>query len=598
MKNTESLKDDDKKKNYTKRPSRLTKFIFKVPHWSTSLGIIIVFSILVGMAVFGRGFSTRQLLSGGLQGILLIGLPSFISGVITPSVVRLLGGKGLGFDRSTFLSAFCALFMGLLPVLAVFFRLRGYEITLNAFAFSLGIIFSIRFLILLSISIRNVLKSIFPAFIQSALGLAFLTLESLEPSYYIQVFIVSGIFGIASYLAIFYMDAPLRKSFGISGLDFIRAFINYADDGTQDFKYLFGEIGERVNVPIGVVVFENKNGIKAVIVSPSIHPGPLGEFGSGDLPRKLARGIEKEYGCTAFIAHGAATHDFNLVSSSEVGKILAFISEGIESTEMNGGSRSIREDRGNVKMIAQRFGKGLLLISTLSPNPTEDIALSIGYSSILNARLKGVEMVFVDAHNCLWEGQESISLGSKTSFDIIESAHQMTNKVLDEELEDIKLGISTQKLNLGWREGFGSLGIRMALIETSGQRTGYVFIDGNNLVKGLREELIDAIPFDEAEINTSDNHIVNIRGENPIGYEVKEELVRTIKELSDEAVKDLEPVSAGANVEMAEDVEVFGSSIAAQLASTINAMLAMSSGIILAFILLAFVFSFIAFWIT
>jgi putative membrane protein len=126
----------------------------------------------------------------------------------------------------------------------------------------------------------------------------------------------------------------------------------------------------------------------------------------------------------------------------------------------------------------------------------------------------------------------------------------------------------------------GDLGIRVAVVETLGQRTAYVVIDGNNMVNGLREEIISKLPVDEAEVMTTDTHVVNtLSGANYVGQHMDcDMLINTISHLVDEAIDDLEPVLAGMESEIASDVNVFGSHKIAKLASTANAMMAMAWG--------------------
>ncbi|OKY77604.1 MAG: putative membrane associated lipid hydrolase, neutral ceramidase superfamily [Candidatus Methanohalarchaeum thermophilum] len=582
--------------SYASKSESLTKYLFKAPYWPLSLAISVGFSLIVGAGVLRTGSSFSLILDGVYRGFLLIGLPAILSSLLTPYVAEALGGN-MTINRSALLSLFSSLIIGLFMVFALFLQYFGYQLIYDSFVMSLGVVFALRFLVLVAISDRRVINSSVPAFLMSFFGAIFLFLFVKELQYYLELLISSIIFGSAFYLITFYMDAPLRKAFGINGLDFLKGFINYQNSGVKELEKIFDEIGEEVKAPIGTIAFKKGEEIKAVIVSPSIHPGPVGELGGGNLPYTLAREIENKFNCTALIAHGAATHDFNLVSSKETSKILDAVYGSIESMEFGGGSESIREKEGDVKILSQRFEGGLLNISTLAPNPSEDIAFPIGYSTILNARLKGAgDLVFMDAHNCYWEELKGVYPGSPTSFDLIDASAKATDKALEKELDGVKVGVSTSKLDFSWEEGFGDLGIRVVLVEVKDQLTAYVFMDGNNMEKGLRERILNVLPVDHGEVLTTDNHVVNMKGDNPVGRNVEfDEIVREVEFLFKEAKEDLEPVEAGVDTRMAEDIEVFGSDMAAQLASTANAIIAMGGGLALAFIVSALALSVLAF---
>lgn len=585
--------------NYWEGSISLTKYLFAAPYWPISLAISIIFSILVGAAGFRTETTINGILNGVIRGLLLIGVPVTISTFLTPWITKKIHGK-MNINRSALLSLFSSIIVGLGTVIGSLIEIMGPKITYDAFVLSLGIIFALRMLVLLSLSKKTVIGNIPGASTQPLFSIFFLYFFVKNLGLYIEFLIFSIIFLTAFYLILIYLDRPLRRSFGISGLDFVRGFVNYSSKGVKELESIFDEIGEFVKAPVGTVAFRNKDGIKAVIVSPSIHPGPVGEIGGGNLPKSIAQGIEKKYNCTALIGHGAATHDFNLVNSEETQKITDKVIQNIQEMNFNGAGIPIREKVGDVKVLAQKLDDGIINISTLSPNPTEDIAFPIGYSVMLNSKVKGIgDLVFIDAHNCCWKGQRGIYPGSQYSYDIIEASKIATEKASESELYDLKLGVAEKKVEWDWNQGFGSLGVRVALLEVKDKKIGYIFLDGNNLEKNLRERILGAAPIDVGEVLTSDNHVVNLTGENPIGRNInKDELVSMVVDLFDEAEEDLEDVEVGVKTEMVDDLEVFGSDMAAQLASTINAIIAMGGGLAFAFIISAFALSLLAILVT
>jgi predicted neutral ceramidase superfamily lipid hydrolase len=92
-------------------------------------------------------------------------------------------------------------------------------------------------------------------------------------------------------------------------------------------------------------------------------------------------------------------------------------------------------------------------------------------------------------------------------------------------------------------------------IEVSGQRFAYVNVDGNNMVTGLREEIVSAIKavgFDDGEVMTSDTHMVNGIVSARLGYHTVGEavprahLLGEVTEACREALANLEPCEVGA----------------------------------------------------
>ncbi len=127
----------------------------------------------------------------------------------------------------------------------------------------------------------------------------------------------------------------------------------------------------------------------------------------------------------------------------------------------------------------------------------------------------------------------------------------------------------------------GDLGIQVAVVEVDGQRTAYVLIDANNMAPNLREITVNALKVDQVEVMTTDNHVVNAyTGSNILGVEADYGLIlKSTMQLVEEAQENLEPVSAGMDTQLATGVSVFGSQKTAQLASTVNAMMAMGGAL-------------------
>ncbi|MDI6888803.1 MAG: DUF2070 family protein [Methanocellales archaeon] len=577
------------------RTAELTKYIFKAPKWSYSLPFLLIFSIIIGMGAlkFGHGW-----LWGAKAGLALIGAPAVISAVLTPPIALKFGGVTT-LNRSSLLALACTIVIGVFcGASALFSVLLNASLTFDGYIMALGVVFAMRMLVLLGISNKSIWRTSPPASLQTLFGGMFLLFYTHSEIYYVNLVIGCAIFTLACYLFVRYIDAPVKKSFGVSGLDFIRSFIALTADGRSEMEDFFRKMGEAVDVPVTILNFATNGKSKATFVTAMVHPGPMGEIGGGNLPVKIANSLDG----VVFVPHSTAYHDFNLVSATEIQKIISAAQSALAGVRYaDKGTRSIRVKNGDVMILGQRFDDSVLLTATQSPLPTEDIEFAVGLAAISEARVKGVKhAALVDAHNCATGKSRIITPGSRISYEIIRAVSDATERLLAMPEGKIRIGVSKRDAMYSIEEGMGALGIRVAVVEALGQKTAYVLIDGNNMVAGLREAIISALPTDETEIMTTDTHVVNMAsGNNFVGMKMdRDELIKTIKEMTDEAIADLGPVQVGMNTEFAEDVIIFGSHRTAQLASTVNAIMAMGGALAISIVIVALVLAMLAFAMT
>jgi len=577
------------------RTVELTKYIFTAPKWSYSLPFLLIFSIVIGIGAlkFGHGW-----LWGAKAGLMLIGVPAVISAVLTPPVASKFGGTTT-LNRSSLLALACTVIIGVFcGASALFSILLGASLTFDGYIMALGVVFAMRMLVLLGISNKSIWRTVFPASLQTLFGGMFLLLYTHDAVYYANLVIGCAIFALACYLFVRYVDAPMKKSFGASGLDFIKSFIAQTADGRSEMEDFFRKMGEPVDVPVTVLNFARNDESKATFVTTMLHPGPMGEIGGGNLPARIANSLDG----VVFVPHSTAYHDFNLVSATEIQKVISAAQNALAGvTYGDKGSRSIRVKNGDATILGQRFGDSVLLTATQSPLPTEDIEFAVGLAAISEARVRGAKhAALIDAHNCATGKSRIVTPGSRTSYEIIRAVSDATEQLLTMPEDEIRIGVSKRDAMYSIEEGMGALGIRVAVIEVSGQKTAYVLIDGNNMVVGLREKIISALPVDMAEVMTTDTHVVNMKsGKNFVGMKIDhDELINTIKEMTEEAIADLEPVQTEMNTEFAEDVIIFGSHRTAQLASTVNAIMAMGGALAISIVTIALVLAILAFAMT
>ncbi|MFH7860145.1 MAG: DUF2070 family protein, partial [Candidatus Aenigmatarchaeota archaeon] len=118
-------------------------------------------------------------------------------------------------------------------------------------------------------------------------------------------------------------------------------------------------------------------------------------------------------------------------------------------------------------------------------------------------------------------------------------------------------------------EGIGKNGIVALVMKINDQKIAYISIDGNNMIKGLREKIIEElmkIGFNEVEVTTTDTHIVTglTRGEGyfPIGAAVpNDEIINSIIKVTQDASSKLKPLEIEVKEVSIEKIKVLGKSI-------------------------------------
>jgi putative membrane protein len=367
-------------------------------------------------------------------------------------------------------------------------------------------------------------------------------------------------------------------------------------DGSKNMEKFFREIGEEIFVPQVNFFFRREKGEPVLFTVPNLHPGPMGEIGGGNLPKVLHDNFPEE----TLVAHGCATHDFNLVSESESDKVIDALKKSrTDLTFSQGAGKSDIVSTGSVRILCQKFGDSVLLVTTRSPHRTEDIDFSVGSTIMAEGHRWFPHVAVVDAHNCMTDLSSPVLLATLTATEYQQASVEAMMKCRSGLTYPFSIGVSHITLPYSREQGFGDLGIQVMLVEVEDQRTAYVLIDGNNMAAGVREIILKHVLTlaDHAEVMTTDSHVVNtISGKNPVGMHVPvSEFLPFIMQAVRAASDDLAPAETAAGTAHCEHIVVFGSNRISQLASTVNAMLVFVAPLSLAMLLLAFLLSLIAY---
>ncbi|MFB6105520.1 MAG: DUF2070 family protein [Halobacteriaceae archaeon] len=607
----------------------LSKYIFRAPKWYSSAAFALLVGAVAGMGAFDAGY----LLEDAWQGIFFIGIPTVVAGLLTTPVDRALGGQ-LTYNRSALLALTCEVVVvgmltiaGTLAVLTALGELFVFDVLVGA----LALVFAIRLLVVLAVS-RNSWSAVVPASIQTLTAAVLLFVYSgamlylevggpllqalfsrperappellyITPDDFVLLGVMSVLYAGIAYGFVRVLDRPWKRALGVSAFDFLQGFVGHIAEGTDELEDFFEQIGEEAVVPVTVLSFRRPGGSeKARFVLPMIHPGPMGEIGGGNLPRRVAESSEG----LAFPPHACAGHDFNLVTRREVDTLIdAARTAHDRITYHETATPSVRAVEGDAKTLGQAVGDDALLVNTFSPSCADDVEFAVGLAARAEARTEGVEdVLLVDAHNCN-DGLDGDDLGhvypgSRRSFDMIQAASEVASRLVDAEQASMRLGVAWDQTPWTAADGIGPLGVRVAVLDVGGQTTAYVLVDGNNMEPGLRETIVGAIDgVDEMEVMTTDTHVVNtVESVNKVGSAIPhEDLVALIRRLVAEADDDLEPVVGGMASEHTE-VTVFGNDRTETLASHANAVISMGGALAAAIIVGTVAVSALVFFLT
>lgn len=572
----------------------LTKYMVTLPVSKISLSLMVVLSFITGTVAsyLEPGASLLDsVVYGGSTGFLIFGLMSIMSGALTQPWVNALEGRHMKMKQSMFLSFFTMLLVSLVYVIGSLvssFTVNSYVI--DAVIYGCALAFAVRTLVIWGTSNISFLQSVPIAAMQPVLILSMVmvlvSLTSLETNFgpfsilalIFKVLIACLILVLAIYSFVRIIESPIRRNLGVGGLELLSLFIAHITEGSNALENLFEGIGEPIDTLVGVVSFKGKKGVKGLLISPCVHPGPVGSIGGGNMPTVLSESLES----FSMVCHGPSTHDFNPVSAREIKKVEKVVRDALDNMEYSDqASEFLEVEHEGAKLGAQYLGNNLLLLATFAPLGFDDIEFGVGLSIIKAAESKeGVEnVVLVDCHNSFKGESGRVLAGNREVFQLLGALDKLKSS---ERLSSIRVGCSQNPLEeLDRKDGVGQSGVKTMIVEVGNQKTAYVLLDSNNMVLGFRDQIIKEVKklgVDQAEVMTTDTHYVNTLsgGHNPVGFKKKDEVIKGVLDSVKKALKDTEPVQVGCKTCLLSDIITLGPTQATELVSTISSIVAVS----------------------
>ena len=572
----------------------LSKYITTLPKTKFSIMGMIIISFLMGSIYYLIDLTPYGIIGdffyGGLFGLMIFGFTSIMSGALNQQVISGLHGINLKIKHSMFLSALSMTFLCLVIVIGgIITRITGWDLFLNSLLFGCVLIYGFNTLVFWATSKVRFTIAAATGIIQPLLILVMYTIimflvtdTSFIGPVILQITLKAIIAGIIFVLAIYafitVIASPFKKNLGIGVLDLLSLFIAHMNEGSNSLEGLFENMSEAIDTVVTFISFKTENGIKALFISPSVHPGPLGDLGGSNMPTLLANRFDH----FTMVAHGPSTHDFNPIAVSEIDKIEKTVKNGLENiTYSPDASKFVRYNSKKANIGVQFFNEGMIILSTFAPEAVDDIEFGVGLTMMAQSRNKCEvkDSIIVDCHNSFAPESGEVLPGNSEVFDLIDVIDKINP---NQNKDSIKIGCWQNNMDdLDKQEGVGESGIKTMVIEVEGQRTAYVLFDSNNMEIGFRQEIIDAVSdldIDEIEVMTTDTHTVNTisRGYNPIGIAKRPEIIEYVKISIVEALKDLEKVEVGTGTKKIKNLNTFGPNNSTELISTISSVVAVS----------------------
>jgi len=579
---------------------KLTKYLKALPTTKQAYLLIILTSIIIGVAshfILTKNINPlNSLWAGTIIGLIFLGLPTITTAIITTLMTTKTKAR-IDFKESIYLAIIGMLLIIIPYLIGIWLSAINPLYLIDLLIFGYSAIFLIRVIAVILITPFGIIKSTPIALIQPLIGFIFVstitainTIYTLIPIPQINIIsftlksITSLIIMVGStILLIKAIDAPMKKNFGIKSTTLTRAFLAHWLNNSLDIEEKMAPSTEKINALIGILAFKTKNKIKAILITPYLHPGPFAEIGGSKIAKELIK-IDKDLNTTTLITHGTATHDLNPMRTPDLKKIRTAIKQKIKIMKFKKEKINFEKAKTkNAEMTGTSFGNNVFMTSTFFPKATEDIDLSIGKNIMSKMEKNFNKAIYADAHNCNRNGHFTVFSGDPRAAYLEETAELLNKKLVKAKQENFKIGVSITKLKkYSEKDGLGAAGIRTILFKTqSNKKYAYIIIDGNNLKENLRKILLEELKkqgIEKAEIMTTDSHTVNnIQGiYNPFGEKIPlNEIKKAIKEGIKKAEENLEEAEVSVDKITVPEIRVLGMQRASELIATINSIISM-----------------------
>lgn len=570
------------------RSQRLySRVLFRAPSPPVSTLLVVLVSLLAAAALWLPDAGLRRFAVGWIAVFLL---PGVVAALATGPLAGALGGR-FPQRRSALLSLSGLVIV--VPLAAIWWVLAhtvpAYLPSVAAIALFLQApVLWFRHMSLYGVSNPHHLRSLPPSLLQPVFGmLGVFVLYAPTPA----LVVGAGLFLVIAFLCAALLlraaDRPLRREFGVSGVSMIRPLLDHINErqsaATEELEGFFAKFAIPAKLRVTLISFYAGGKPKATVALPTVHPGPFAALGASDLPHKLEERLLGVAG-TLFVPHTPCNHDLDLPTGADVSRVADATRELAASAPAASRQQAspLVSPRPGSLARAQMLGDIALVLVSQAPQPTDDIAFAV-VDQLYRHSLEtgGPTLAFIDAHNSYVEGQGDLNYGTPAAEQLALDVHSAVDLAIASSRPGVvRVGAAVRSGYSIGAQGIGPSGIRALVIEAAGRRAAYVLIDGNNLLQGLRQPILDGLweLVDDAEVMTTDNHVVHEvdGGINPVGERFPLGALRTeVRAAVQAAVADLVEVAVRGGSRDIPDVAVLQPAWTVRLLTSLGDTLSM-----------------------
>jgi len=504
--------------------------LFTFPSYPVLLAsMFAVVTVIAAAAFLIISFSLDGLLRGVIFGLEALVLPTVCADLIAS---RLFKDDILNLRRLTALSAVGTAAWALIMAAGAVLQVATGFMGLVRFIFlGASLIVGFRFLVVRSVASLGPLESLIVVLLSPSLCLTAAAALWWPPQSYLLILttiVSTPLLALVGESLLRVLDEHGEKSVGIGALRLFHGFIYDWLEGIADpLEEYLEEIAMPANASVILLGFAHGNETQGLIAVSDIHPGPFKNVGSSNIPFEIQAALESKTMALAMVPHGASGHERDLASKKHRERLINSLVEEANFENFSASATPmVRCDSGTAHASCQFFGDIALVALTLAPQSMEDVPFELGAEIVEKGKALGAgDVIVIDAHNSIGSADEVPILLPEQLNNLRAAAQLAIGVALKANRSDLRFGASRiVPKEFGLREGLGPGGIAVVVVEVQNQKVAYVTFDGNNMVRGLREEVREVLKdiVDDSEILATDTHIVNAistieRGYRPVG---------------------------------------------------------------------------------
>lgn len=526
---------------------------------SIAITSLVLTTVGVGLSFLIVERTASSFLIGAISGIGILAVPMFVSDLVL--YFGFMKEDPLFFLRRCFASSLATITIWVLVFLfGAILSLALPRFAFPAVAVILGLYATIpiRALAIYSMSRLSFLKrSVFTLTGPTLTGLAVIVVVGMSAARIVTALLLASMAGLAfAFTMISVIERYGRRAIGFSPIRMFRAFLtDWLEGRSDEIESYLNELGVETELDTAAFVFRRKStaSVKGIMLVSNFHPGPFLNVGSSVLPYLFQSVVNRRLNAVGLVPHGVSGHELNLVSKEQTARVIEWVLVNMGNAHYDGNATPVTRTRNEIATATSQAFDGCALVTmTTSPYDMEDVPTEVTNRLFGLTHGKFRHVALVDAHNSL-TGPATMT---PEKVGALEDAALASIQVTAEQSPtSFKVGVAHRHPSgFTLKDGIGAGGISVIASEVNGQRFAYINMDGNNMIQGFREEILDAagaLGFDDGEVMTTDTHMVNgivhaRLGYHPIG-EVgsRNALLNDVTETCREAMATLEPCDVG-----------------------------------------------------